>query len=296
MAKLHVVLDIDDTLLKNLKKPILDMVPKDIQDKLKIVEGRGRYFVLRPGVREFLDFLFANCYVSIWTWSDYDYAMEIANILTDRHPEKFKDILSEEDADTSRGLHNAGGKDLNYLWYDYNEKYATPEILKERNANITETNEDREYRYNPNPKKLFTGYKPCNTILIDDATYNLNSSNRWNLFLIPPWGGHTTKGAPVSVDFNLDDRVFEKMQERLTKIIELTDSWCSTNTEAHILKNPELKDLSLETEGEGGYKTWVKSLRGSYRNRRRNVLSTRRRRRASVRRAQVQIGRGRRYR
>ena len=210
--KLHVVLDIDDTLLKNIKNDIRDKIPN--LSKFELAENIStKTFVLRPHVREFMNYLFKNHYVSIWTWSDYGYALRVAKILTNGHPEMFKDILAEEDADISATIHKIKGKDLNYLWYDFNEKYIKPETrakLEERNANITETNKERKDEdlpeYNPAPKVPFTGYAPCNTVLIDDADYNMNASNKFNMIQIKPFGGHTTTHGTASVIPEFDDK------------------------------------------------------------------------------------------
>ena len=223
--KLYILLDIDDTLLKNTKNSLLPSVP-NIGKFETAPNLKNSTFVLRPHVREFMDYLFANHYVSIWTWSDYPYAMRVAELLSGGNISKFKDILSEEDADISSKIHKVGGKDLNYLWYDYNEKYITPETrakLEKRNANISSINEELEEdgREHFAPKKVpFTGYAPCNTVLIDDAAYNVNASNKFNLIRIKPFGGHTetaaTKGS-VPVFDDTDDE-FPKIIKQLEEL------------------------------------------------------------------------------
>ncbi len=240
--KLYVVLDIDDTLLKNIKDDIKDKIP-NLGKFETAVNVPGKTFVLRPHVREFMDYLFKNHYVSIWTWSDHAYAMRVANILTNGHPEMFKDILAEEDADISATLHKVRGKDLNYLWYDYNEKYITPETkakLDKRNANIAKINEERDGdelpTFTTSPKVPFTGYAPCNTILIDDAAYNVNSSNKFNLFQIKPFGGHTTTHGTVDVlpEFDDSDVEFPKLMKYLDEL--KAKKVCEKDEELHIMK------------------------------------------------------------
>jgi len=239
--KLYILLDIDDTLLKNTKNALLPSVPN--LDKFETApNSKNSTFVLRPHVREFMDYLFANHYVSIWTWSDHAYAMRVAQLLSNGAPAKFKDILSEEDADISATLHKVGGKDLNYVWYDYNEKYIKPETrkrLEERNANISKINEKREEKEKEPyaPEKLpLTGYAPCNTILIDDAAYNVNPSNNFNLIRIKPFGGHTetaaTKGSVPVFDDKDDEfpRIIKYLEELKAK------KACEKDEELHIMK------------------------------------------------------------
>lgn len=240
--KLYIVLDIDDTLLKNVNDTIKSNVP-NIGKFETAVNIPGKTLVLRPHVREFIDYLFKNHHVSIWTWSDYEYAMRVANILTNGHPEMFKDILSEEDADISAELHKLKGKDLNYLWYDYNEKYISSETkrkLEDRNKNIFKINTAREEDdipiFSPSRKVPFTGYAPCNTILIDDADYNVNSSNKFNLIQIKPFGGHTTTHDTAGVLPEFDDK-----DEEFPKIIKYLEELqakkaCEKDEELHIMK------------------------------------------------------------
>lgn len=83
--------------------------------------------------------------------------------------------------------------------------------LAKRNAGIADINEEREAGgeapWNPNPKTFFTGYQPCNTVLVDDAEYNYKvPATRKNMVLIKPFGGKTetaaTKGSIPVLDKN----------------------------------------------------------------------------------------------
>jgi hypothetical protein len=230
-GKLYVVLDIDDTLQKFMKseKAIAAAEAAGIEVlKVKPTDTKG--FALRPHLREFMAYLFEHHYVSLWTWSGYDYATTFAKLVTDGHPERFKDILSAEDADMSSSLHEGvKGKNLHYLWYDFNEKYKDKnpravEHLAKRNANIKKINEGleekEEERLSPQPKKLFTGYAPCNTILIDDAGYNVNKANKLNLIKIKPFGGHTeTKENRDAIpDLDAKDDELVKITEKLKEL------------------------------------------------------------------------------
>ena len=224
---LNVVLDIDDTLVKHIKRAVVPLV-SNLSD-FETEPSRSGLFALRPHLDEFMAYLFENHNVSIWTWSDDGYAHLVASILKrryeDAHPGKtarFKDILSAEDADLSSEVHGHHGKDLNWLWYDFNKEFVetfskiTPknakeedhkkralaaiEQLEERNANIAKTNkkliEKEQEPYFAGEKEFVTGYAPCNTILVDDADYNyVVPGTRENMIKIKPFGGKTeTKG------------------------------------------------------------------------------------------------------
>jgi hypothetical protein len=176
MAKLHVVLDIDDTLQKFVRgaDTIASLRKQGIKvDELMDKAGNSKNmgFALRPNLKTFMDYLYANHKVSLWTWSDAGYALEFANSITENNPKRFKDIMSEEDANEAAAIdEDFAGKNLNYLW-------------------------DKG-----------TGYTPGNTILIDDAEYNIHEVNMANMIKIRPFGGHTeskaNKGAPPVLDVN----------------------------------------------------------------------------------------------
>jgi hypothetical protein len=66
---LHVVLDIDDTLLKHAKLDIWEKVV-DKSGLKTYPASKKSLFILRPHLDEFMNYLFDNCVVSLWTWSD----------------------------------------------------------------------------------------------------------------------------------------------------------------------------------------------------------------------------------
>lgn len=233
---LNVVLDIDDTLLKHIKKAMAPLVPN--LNEFQTAPSRSGVFALRPHLDEFMAYLFENHNVSIWTWSDNGYANLVASILKkryeDAHPgktAKFKDILSDEDADASARANKYKGKDLHWLWYNFNQDFIdtyskiTPknekeakhkkmalkaiEELEERNATIDETNASLIAEgYEPwfaGEKKFVSGYAPCNTILVDDADYNyVVPGTRENMIKIKPFGGKTETAGDAVVPPKLD--------------------------------------------------------------------------------------------
>lgn len=152
VRKLQIVLDLDETLIHYMTAPEWLLVPEDEKAKYEIHTPflNGGTAVLRPNFKEFLNYIFENCVVSIFTYAPEDYAQEIASVLTDGHPEKFANIWSFEVAEYASNLLERA-KDLRYLWYNLNPKVMTP----------------------------------CNTILIDDLDENTNNdSNRNNAIQI----------------------------------------------------------------------------------------------------------------
>jgi TFIIF-interacting CTD phosphatase-like protein len=78
----------------------------------------GYYIVFeRPGLQPFLDWLFKNYNVSVWTAASKDYALFIVDkILLGGHPERKLDwIFFSYHCDISKKLKN-GTKDLSTIW------------------------------------------------------------------------------------------------------------------------------------------------------------------------------------
>jgi hypothetical protein len=216
---LNVLLDIDETLLRFVKKDVWDSIPN--RTEFSTVFYKDCVFMLRPNLRNFLNFLFSNYNVSIWTWGSADYAMIVANILTDGQPHKFKDILSLEDSEIASMINETGGKDLRYIWYHFNKDYS-PEDIREkiewRNQSIEIINQDRnglqKPLYSKEPMYLFSGYTPRNTILIDDAPYNVVEPNKFNMILVKSFG--TRQDVPIMDPI---DNEFD----RIAQILETVD-------------------------------------------------------------------------
>jgi hypothetical protein len=150
--KLQIVLDLDETLINFIQLLKWERLAEKEQNKYKILKSDNEgVFIVRPYVGELLDFVFNNCIVSIWTWADKDYALEVANLLTNNKPEMFANIWSGKDADLALKIYK-NSKDLQYLWCYLDNK----------------------------------NMKPCNTILVDDLDNNTkNDTNKHNTIQVP---------------------------------------------------------------------------------------------------------------
>lgn len=227
---LNVLLDIDETLLRFVKKEVWDSIPNKTEFKTAF---HGDYvFILRPNIQEFLNFLFYNFNVSIWTWGCSQYAHIVANLLTNGHPDKFKDIMSLEDCEIASLINETGGKDLRYIWYHFNEYHSPPDIREKilwRNASIHIINDERTHLkktpYSENNMRLFSGYTPRNTILIDDALYNLVEPNKFNMVLVKPFGSKQDIPIIDSIDNEFD---------RVAQILETVNDHHQTLTDEHV--------------------------------------------------------------
>lgn len=122
MAKGHFLLDLDQTLISaepteeyNFDKN------KGKAKKFKFHDMDGYYVVFeRPGLQEFLDFLFDNFTVSIWTAASKDYALFVIEkiVLAGKKNRKLDFVFFSYHCDLSEKYKN-GTKDLSMLWDVY---------------------------------------------------------------------------------------------------------------------------------------------------------------------------------
>lgn len=208
--KLNIILDIDETLVyfihNRYRKHSWDALPDNEKGKYEIQETKNGLFVIRPHLREFLDFLFANCTVSLWTWSDEDYAESIATRFLGYPERPVALLLSEVQADESSWKHG-NNKDLNWIWYD----------LK---------------------KPCFA---ECNTILIDDLpTNSVNSSNRKNSITVAPFAlfGEIKDRTDPYTDVS-DDRCLLDIIDILKTVLDSKESCYGTDLQWENVFSPK---------------------------------------------------------
>jgi hypothetical protein len=174
--KLNVILDLDNTLINTVDfDPTLPYYSK-LYDKNALI-------CARPNLFEFLEWLFENCNVSVFTYADKDYALFIIEnfILRDKRGEKLNrklDFIFYR-YHVTMGIKEFGGglKDLRLIWDTFN----------------------------------MYGFDCSNTIIIDDSP-DVKMTNPYNALLIYPFEAHS--------GFN-DNHLF-KVKERLKYIIDNT--------------------------------------------------------------------------
>ena len=195
---MNVILDIDETFVQYVGIEDWDLVPEAERKKYQTGgESEDGLFILRPHFDEFFTFLFDSCAtVNLWTWSDKEYAHDVANVIESRNPKwKVANVWSQVDVDKSIELFN-NNKDLNYIWY----------TLKT--------------------------FQPCDTILVDDLPENTqNSSNIKNGIQLLPFAplGHKIKtktrrrirSGPYKDMSN--DEILLRVKDVIQKAIDKTD-------------------------------------------------------------------------
>ena len=129
--KLNICLDLDQTLIwAGTDKEYMPYKYPEIKKKAaskpfgkKNITNMDNLYTIfeRPGLQEFLDFLFDNFNVSVWTAASKDYALfVIKNIIYKKNKEsrKLDWIFFSYHCDISKCI-KKGTKDLSLLWDDY---------------------------------------------------------------------------------------------------------------------------------------------------------------------------------
>lgn len=121
-SRINVLLDLDQTLISAEAEEDYDIKKHGERAKLFSFEDMDGYYIVfeRPGLQPFLDYLFANFNVSIWTAASKDYALFIIEkMILARKPERQLDyIFFSYHCDVSKRRKN-GTKDLRMLWEVY---------------------------------------------------------------------------------------------------------------------------------------------------------------------------------
>jgi hypothetical protein len=155
--KPNIILDLDQTIIsgepteeynfeKNMKK--------SIKFKFEIMEN---YYIIfqRPHLQKFLDFIFKNFNVSVWTAASKDYALFIIDriILAGKKNRKLDYIFFSYHCNVSKKIKRKGTKNLTMLW-DF-------------------------YKIN--------NYNKNNTVIIDDYKKDVYNKQKSNCILTPPF-------------------------------------------------------------------------------------------------------------
>jgi TFIIF-interacting CTD phosphatase-like protein len=155
MSKINLVLDLDNTLISSISFREMKRLKNLDKRKLKYKVMHKDYRVYyRPYLAEFLEYAFANFHVTVWTAASRDYAAFIIdNILIDEKP------VTSSVHDPRYIKTNIRGRviprQLKMFLYDEN---------CDQSQKFFDKDSPKDLRYLHN----FEGYRPCNTIIMDD--------------------------------------------------------------------------------------------------------------------------------
>ena len=115
--KLSLLLDLDQTVISSV--PAEDISFRKYKTKAKKFDSHnmdGYYIVFeRPGLQKFLDWIFANYTVSVWTAASKDYALFIIDRIILKKPDRKIDfVFFSYHCDLSERMKN-GSKDLSII-------------------------------------------------------------------------------------------------------------------------------------------------------------------------------------
>ena len=136
-SKPNILLDIDQTLIDAVPLVLDEEDDEEFFDFRKYKEKARRfdfenmddYYVIfeRPHLQKFLDYIFENFNVSIWTAASKDYALFIIeHIIIGNNPNRKLDYTFFSYHCSLSSKLKKGTKDLSMLWDIYNDKRYTP--------------------------------------------------------------------------------------------------------------------------------------------------------------------------
>jgi RNA polymerase II subunit A small phosphatase-like protein len=117
----NVILDLDNTILSAESMEDFPFHKPEMKEKalkFTIHDMDGYYIIFeRPRVQEFLDYLFANFNVSVWTAASKDYALfVIENIILAKPDRQLSFIFFSYHCKISKNLYNRSSKNLKLIW------------------------------------------------------------------------------------------------------------------------------------------------------------------------------------
>jgi hypothetical protein len=135
--KFNIFLDLDNTLLSAIPLEEMKWTKKDTEKSVKFdFHDMEDYYVIfeRPGVQPFLDYLFENFNVNVWSAASKDYVAFIVDEII-QNPKKYKPsvdrklsyVLFSYHCNVCKKLCNKGIKDLKLIW----DKFKLPGFSKD---------------------------------------------------------------------------------------------------------------------------------------------------------------------
>lgn len=183
---MNVILDLDNTIINALEEHERESIPLDFQNQFQYhdLTPYGMRIFARPGLQDFLDFLFANFKVTVFTAAEQEYALFIINNFLLTNPKrKLEYCFFRYHVDIAH-KHSKGTKDLRLLFNIFNVK----------------------------------GFYPCNTVIIDDLidVYESNPDNtiRIRSFDVAHEGGAMNKEAVNDKELIRVQKYLEDLNER----------------------------------------------------------------------------------
>jgi hypothetical protein len=166
-TKMNVLLDLDNTLINALEPDELALLPAKFRDKFEHYSLEGEYEIFgRPGLQDFLDFLFANFNVSVWTAAERGYALFIIDKFILRKPERKLHMFFYRHHVNMGEQRYGQTKDLRLLW-----EYFSADNFWPCNTLIVDDLEDVQ---EANPLNTLAVHSFDMTVKGDEGEYEAN--------------------------------------------------------------------------------------------------------------------------
>ena len=184
--RMNVILDLDNTIIVALEEPERDMLSMRFQGKFEHhdILSNGMRIFARPGLQPFLDYLFANFNVSVFTAAEQEYALFIIN-----------HFLLQKGTSGHRKVH--------YMFWRYHVDMG-----------IKRYNGVKDLRLLFNVFNVPNFY-PCYTVIIDDLidVYEANPDNTIPIKAFEIVDSSTNQALPESIE--------DVELERVKRVLEL---------------------------------------------------------------------------
>ena len=172
---INIVLDLDNTLIYSHDS---SKIKKDNPEWLSnyLYENMDDDYVVceRPGLQNFLDWLFKNFNVMIWSAASPDYVDFISQKIVGKNPSRvIEHIFNSEQCDESQKHYNDDTKNLNLLWdhYDFEGYGPYNTLIIDDMGHVCESQPSKSIRI----KKFIANQKSLNDNVLDDIKNNLSN-------------------------------------------------------------------------------------------------------------------------
>ena len=173
----NIILDLDETIISSIDV-------KEFNDNQNILQNKDEkyknfdswYIYQRPGLQEFLDFIFQNYNVTVWTAADKNYALFIINHFILTKPErKLNYIFFSYHCILSNKIYK-NHKQLKLLWdhFNLNNFSQNDTIIIDDKIELTKNQPDNVF--NIKPYSIYDQYSSLDNELKDIKTLIINSS------------------------------------------------------------------------------------------------------------------------
>jgi TFIIF-interacting CTD phosphatase-like protein len=171
---INIVLDLDNTLIYSHDSSKIKKDNPEWLSKYSSENMDDDYVVCeRPGLQVFLDWLFKNFNVMIWSAASPDYVDFIANKIVKKNPSRvIEHIFNSKHCDESQSHYKGDTKNLNLLWdhYDFDGYGPYNTLIIDDMGHVCKSQPSKSIRI----KKFIANENSLNDHVLDDIKNNLS--------------------------------------------------------------------------------------------------------------------------